>query len=104
MTATKQDGPKPEVPAAAEPPKKDIMGIERDDKNCRVSFTPDGGVLICTMPIAHMPRVLAHGFVYELHTIINEWYAESKNRQIITRDQMNKFSFKSGINKILGRS
>ena len=109
MPAEKQNDTRPapdvrvETPAVAEPPKKDMMGIERDDKNVRISFTPDGVVLICTIPIGHMPRPLVHGFVYELHEIVNEWFAERKKNKIIVRDEVSKFNFKQSVNKLFGK-
>lgn len=101
MPATKQSET-PEVinVSDATEPKKEIMGIERDDKNVRLSFTPDGNLLILTMPLASMSPALVHGFVYELHDIIKNWFMERKKHQIITRDTVNKFSFKNGISKL----
>lgn len=90
--------------AESETPKKNIMGIERDDKNTRVSFTPDGSMMIVTIPIGHMSRALVHGFVYEMHDIVNTWFAERKKSQIITRDNINNFNFKQGVRKLFGRS
>lgn len=97
--AHKVDGNIPDTPIAEEP-EKEVMGIERDDNNARVSFTKDNGLMIITIPIARMPRALAHGFLYELHTVVNEWHEERKKNAILTRDAVSKFSFKSGINKL----
>lgn len=88
----------PETTDAA--PKKEVMGIERDDTNARVSFTTDGNLMIVTMPIGRMPRALAHGFLYELHQVVNDWHAERKKTNIILRDEASKWSFKSGISKL----
>jgi hypothetical protein len=110
MTATKQDETKPEpikIDLKEEPKKPDVMGIERDDKNCRVSFTTDGNLVIITIPVGNMPRVVAHGFIYELHEIVGNWYKErmeiKKKLSLDNREAVSKFSFKNGINKILGR-
>ncbi len=109
MPATKQNDTQPapevklEAPASAEPPKKDIMGIERDDKHARVLFSKDNGIMIITMPIGGMSRTLVHGFIYELHEIVNEWFEERKKHQIITRDNMNRFSFKQSVGKLFGK-
>lgn len=103
-TKTTTPDTKPQEGAAvppAEEPKKEVMGIERDDTNCRISFTTDGNLLIITMPIGRMPRALAHGFVYELHQVVSDWYAERKKSKIITRDEASRFSFKAGISKLL---
>lgn len=106
MSTDKQTVPPTDTPT--DEPKKEVLGIERDDKNCRVSFTTDGNLIIITMPLGHMPRVVAHGFIYELHDMINAWFHEraaaKKKIEIVGRDHMNKFSFKQGLSKILGRS
>ena len=101
MSTEKQEPEKIDLPA--EPPKPEVMGIVRDDKNARVSFTPDGAVLIITMPIAHMPRVMAHGFLWELHEMVNGWYAERKKNKIIVRDEVSKFNFKQSVSKLFGK-
>jgi len=108
MTAAKQDGPKPEVTdLPAEPPKPEVMGIERDNKNARVSFSTDGNLMIITLPIGNMPRVMANGFIYELFGIVGQWYAEraeiKKKLSLDTRDAASRFNFKDGINKLLRR-
>lgn len=84
----------------AEEPKKEVMGIERDDNNARLSFTKDSALMIITIPIARMPRALAHGFLYELHQVVNDWHDERRKNAIITRDNVSKFSFKAGISKL----
>lgn len=88
----------PNTPPAEEP-KKEVMGIERDDNNARLSFTKDNALMIITIPIARMPRALAHGFLYELHQVVNDWHEERRKTAIITRDTVSKFSFKNGISK-----
>lgn len=88
-------------PATEETPKKEVMGIERDDVNARVSFTQDGNLLIITMPIGRMSRALAHGFLYELHTVVTDWHEERKKTKLVTRDEVNKFSFKNAVSSIL---
>lgn len=108
MTAAKQDGPKPEVTdLPAEPPKPEVMGIERDNKNARVSFSVDGDLMIITLPIGHMPRVMAHGFIYELHGMVNQWYSEraeiKKKLSLDTRDAVGKFNFREGVSKLFKR-
>lgn len=87
-------------PETAAEPKKEVMGIERDDTNARVSFTTDGNLMIVTLPIGRMPRALSHGFLYELHQVVNEWHEERKKTTLITRDAVSKFSFKTGISKL----
>jgi hypothetical protein len=87
-----------------EEPKKDIMGMERDDKNTRLSFTPDGNLMILTMPLAHMSPASAHGFLYMLHDTIRKWYSdryeEQQKNKILTRDAISKFSFKKGVSNL----
>ena len=101
MTTKSTEQPAPETTGeSTEPKKPEIMGIERDDVNARVSFTQDGNLMIITMPIARMPRVMAHGFLYELHEVVNNWHQERKNSKIILRDQMSKFSFKNGVKNL----
>ena len=97
----------PETPApveGTEKPKKDIMGIERDNTNCRVSFTPDGNLLIITMPIGFMPPATAHGFIYMLHDTVRSWYKERKDamdrRKVLTGDAVSKFNMKQGLSKL----
>ncbi len=102
-TAKQSDTPEVRVEQPAEEPKKEIIGIERDDKNARVSFSQDGNLLIITMPIGHMPRVMCHGFLYELHEIVNGWYAERKKNKIIVRDEVSKFNFKQSVSKLFGK-
>ena len=84
-------------------PKKEVMGIERDDNNARISFTQDGNLIIVTMPIGKMPRALAHGFIYELHQIVNDWHEDRRKNKILTRDEASKFSFKNGVRRLFGK-
>lgn len=100
---TTKTAPEPtaaETPQTEEAPKKEVMGIERDDTNARVSFTTDGNLMIITLPIGRMARATAHGFLYELHQIINDWHEERKRNKIITRDEAAKWSFKAGLTKL----
>ena len=87
-----------------EAPKKDIMGIERDDNNARVSFTPDGNLLIVTIPIGKMAPATTHGFLYLLHDTVREWYKERKEamdrNKVLTGKAVNSFNFKQGLSKI----
>lgn len=103
MTTKTTEAPRAEEAKQAEEPKKEVMGIERDDNNARVSFTTDGNVMIVTVPIGKMPRVMCHGFIYELHEIVNGWYEERKRNRILTRDEVTKFSFKNGVKKLFGK-
>ena len=108
MTAAKQDGPKPEViDLPAEPPKPEVMGIERDNKNARVSFTKDNECMIITVPIAHMSRTLVRGFFLDAQDMAMMWFAEraaiKQKLSLDTRDAASRFNFKDGINKLLRR-
>lgn len=106
-TKTAVDAKPTVVPTAETPatePRKDIMGIERDDNNARVSFTPDGNLLIVTIPIGHMAPATAHGFLYLLHDTVRQWYKERKEaidqRKVLTGKVVSAFNFKQGLSKI----
>src|SRR3989339_1256969 len=98
--STEQTKPPVEKIDLKEEPKKEVMGIERDDEHARLSFTQDGALMIVTIPIAKMSPVMAHGFIYTLHDVVKDWFAERKKTKIITRDEVNKFSFRSGVSKL----
>jgi hypothetical protein len=105
MTATKQEETKKEVTdLPAEPIKPEVMGVPRDDKNARVSFTTDGNMMIITLPIGNMPRVMAYGFIYELFDMVGKWYAERaairQKLSLDNRDAVSKFNMKAGLAKL----
>lgn len=103
MTTKTTDKPTPEN-TAVEAPKKEVMGIERDDHNARVSFTTDGNLMIVTIPVGRMAPATAHGFLYLLHDTVREWYKERKEIQdrnkVLTGKAVSAFNFKQGLSKI----
>jgi len=107
--STKTTEAKPEVVTLAESQatpeaKKEVMGIERDDQNARVSFTQDGALMIITIPLARMSTATAHGFIYLLHDMIHDWYKERQeliqHKKVLMGKAVSAFNFKQGLSKI----
>lgn len=103
MTATKQtdETKKETIDLPAEPPKPEVMGIERDNKNARISFTKDNECMIITVPIAHMSRTLVRGFFLDAQDMAMAWFSQRERTRIQLRDTTSKFSFRDGISKLL---
>jgi hypothetical protein len=105
MSPATQQPDKVDQPTA--PAKPEVMGIERDDNNARLSFTQDGNLMIITIPIGKMSPIGVHGYLWELHKIADGWYAERKAMReklsLNNRDAASRFSFKQGVSKLLGR-
>jgi hypothetical protein len=100
MPATKQEDTTDVSKVKSEEPKKEVMGIERDDDHTRLSFTQDGNLMIVTIPIGKMSPALVHGFIYEMHDIVKQWFTERNKLRTQLRDSTSQFSFKQAVSKL----
>lgn len=83
--------------------KSETLNIEIDRKNARISFVDNNQVMLITIPLAFMTRPLVLGFLVDAMDIVKSWYAEQHNIQMKLKEQASRFSFKSGLNKLLRR-
>ena len=79
------------------------FNVQYHKKRCQVSFAADNTVMVITVPMTHTNRTFIRGFLLDMYEVACQWFAQKEQLRQKLSISGQKFNFKQGIQRIMGR-